>query len=823
MRAISKLHRATLDSVPPTAAICGAGVTGIGVSGVLGWLLGIEWLKSGMPAGFATMKFNTALCLMAAGVALILRAVPHLSSSQRRIGDYCAGLAFLVSGLTLAEYVFGLNLRVDQVFVRDAAGQVFPGRMSLATCAAILVSSIALIMPTEEHGRFNYPAALWWVVFLFPVAALLGYAINVEHFYRIGPYSSFAANTAVALLLLSIGGLADSGGINGPWLLGGGRSQNYRQYVLTAVIVLWAFWLRYVLGEVANVTPPYITFLPAVMLIAVLAGARAGYFATALSAVLAVMYFIEPVGRLKLQTSADYIGFALFAIPCLVVCRLTGMLYALRDREAEARAELQAELTERKLTEDMLAERNTQLELASRTALVGSYAIDYTKGLVNLSPGCAVVLGLPKSTVEISRDDVRKFVHPQDLAELLDAPRHQAFLKQESDFIVQFRIIRADDGEVRWVEARSFIVYDHVGQPLRLIAVIIDITERKRTEFALQASEAKLAGILAIAGDAIISIDANHQITLFNEAAERLFGYLRAEILGKPIDLLIPTKFRATHQLHILRFASGREIARRMADRKEVLGIRKNGEEFPTEASISKFKSGGEWVYTIVMRDVTERKRAEERQRALAAELDHRVKNVLASVTAIVAHTRQESKTVANFVEVLDGRISSMARTHELLSSQGWKGISLTQLARRELAPYAALNNTELNGPEVILTAEAGQTLAMVFHELATNAAKYGALSTKNGCVSVRWHRPSNGYPTSHLVLEWQETGGPPVVDGGKSGFGTSTIRDLIPYELGGAVDFVLAPEGVRCRLELPSRWLSNDREPVSEGTTDAA
>ena len=646
--AISNLHRVTLYSVPPTAAICGAGVTGIGVSGVLGWLLGIECLKSGMPTGFATMKFNTALCLMAAGVALILRAVPHLSSSQRRIGDYCAGLAFLVSGLTLAEYVFGLNLRVDQVFVRDAVSQVFPGRMSLATCAAILVSSIALIMPAEEHGRFNYPAALWWVVFLIPVAALLGYAINVQHFYRIGPYSSFAANTAVALLLLSIGGLVNCGGFNGPWLLGGGF-QVHRQYVLTAVIVSWAFWLRYVLGEVANVTPPYITFLPAVMLIAVLAGARAGYFATVLSAVLALMYFIEPVGNLGLQTSADYIGLALFAIPCLVICRLTGMLYALHDREAEARAELQAQFTERKLTEDLLTERNTQLELASRTARVGSYAIDYIKGLVNLSPGCAIVLGLPKSTVEISRADVRKLVHPEDLAELLDAPRHQAFLKKESEFIVQFRIIRANDGEVRWVEARSLMLYDQVGQPLRLIAVIIDITERKRTEIALQASEAKFAGILAIAGDAIISIDANHQITLFNEAAERLFGYLRAEILGQPIDLLIPTRFRAAHQLHILRFASDREIARRMADRRQVLGIRKNGEEFPTEASISKLKIGGEWVYTIVLRDVTERNRAEERQRGLAAELDHRVKNVLASVTAIVAHTRQESTTVAEF------------------------------------------------------------------------------------------------------------------------------------------------------------------------------
>ena len=105
----------------------------------------------------------------------------------------------------------------------------------------------------------------------------------------------------------------------------------------------------------------------------------------------------------------------------------------------------------------------------------------------------------------------------------------------------------------------------------------------------------------------------------------------------------------------------------------------------------------------------------------------------------------------------------------------------------------------------------------MVLHELATNAAKYGALSTKEGRVSVRWDRHLNADPRSHLVLEWQEIGGPPVVAPGESGYGTSTIRDLIPYEFAGTVDLVLAPEGVRCRLELPADWLGNDRQPFPE------
>jgi two-component sensor histidine kinase len=220
---------------------------------------------------------------------------------------------------------------------------------------------------------------------------------------------------------------------------------------------------------------------------------------------------------------------------------------------------------------------------------------------------------------------------------------------------------------------------------------------------------------------------------------------------------------------------------------------------------------------------VTERKRAEERQRVLIAELDHRVKNVLASVSAVVAHTRQESTSVAGFAAALDGRIGSMATTHELLSTGRWQGISLRELIRRELAPYATSNNTEINGPEVVLRAEASQAMAMVLHELATNAAKYGALSTKDGRVSIRWHPRMNGRRRSSLVLEWQEMGGPPVVATGKPSYGMSTICDLIPYELGGTVDLVLAADGVRCLLALPASWLSNASEPISRPVTPAS
>src|SRR5262249_6088628 len=124
---------------------------------------------------------------------------------------------------------------------------------------------------------------------------------------------------------------------------------------------------------------------------------------------------------------------------------------------------------------------------------------------------------------------------------------------------------------------------------------------------------------------------------------------------------------------------------------------------------------------------------------------------------------------------------------------------------------------TNINGPAVMLKAEAGQAMGMVLHELATNAAKYGALSAQMGRVSICWEQRSNGHPSPNLVLDWREVGGPSVVAPANVGFGTSTIRDLIPYEFGGTVDLAFAPVGVQCRLELPAVWLINNGEHPSD------
>jgi two-component sensor histidine kinase len=164
---------------------------------------------------------------------------------------------------------------------------------------------------------------------------------------------------------------------------------------------------------------------------------------------------------------------------------------------------------------------------------------------------------------------------------------------------------------------------------------------------------------------------------------------------------------------------------------------------------------------------------------------------------------------MTEFVSALDKRIGSLARVHELLSCNRWQGVSLREIVRREFAPYAA-DNIVVRGPSVTLTAEAVQPLAMVLHELTTNAAKYGAFSNRSGRVLLRWCRqPKAG--EDRLMIEWQEVGGPAVVSPSRFGYGTSIVRELIPFELGGEVDLIFAPAGLHCRMEIPADWISTD------------
>jgi PAS domain S-box-containing protein len=195
--------------------------------------------------------------------------------------------------------------------------------------------------------------------------------------------------------------------------------------------------------------------------------------------------------------------------------------------------------------------------------------------------------------------------------------------------------------------------------------------------------------------------------------------------------------------------------------------------------------------------DITERKHAEERQNLLAREVDHRAKNALALAQSIVRLTRGDN--VKAYVQSVEGRINALARVHTVLSLSSWQGAEIKRLVDEELAPYSVGNQVTLSGPEVQLRPATAQTLALALHELVTNSAKYGALSTRSGRLTVIWENE-----LGLLRMTWEESGGPQVAEPTSRGFGTRSVIASIESQLGGKAEFDWRAEGLLCRLSVP-------------------
>jgi PAS domain S-box-containing protein len=333
----------------------------------------------------------------------------------------------------------------------------------------------------------------------------------------------------------------------------------------------------------------------------------------------------------------------------------------------------------------------------------------------------------------------------------------------------------------------------------RLATVILrDITERKAGEDALIASQRRMEGIVESAMDALITIDDQQRIILFNPAAERMFGVLSADAMGAPIDRFIPERFRAGHAEHIRRFKVAGVTNRRMDALGAVSGLRANGEEFPVEASISHIDVGGAQLATVILRDITERKANEAARDLLAREVDHRAKNALAVVQAVVSLTRAATKE--EFIEAVHGRILALGRAHTLLARTCWAGGDLAQIAADETAGYRGDGQVDIAGPQVLLSPNAVQPVGLLLHELATNAVKYGALSADAGRVDIGW----SILPIGELRLHWTESGGPPVVAPVAAGFGSTLIKEVTIRQLGGSLSLDWPAEGLQLVVTLP-------------------
>jgi PAS domain S-box-containing protein len=300
----------------------------------------------------------------------------------------------------------------------------------------------------------------------------------------------------------------------------------------------------------------------------------------------------------------------------------------------------------------------------------------------------------------------------------------------------------------------------------------------------------------------MIVTDQEGIITFVNVQIEKLFGYPRSELIGQPVEILIPERSRAKHPA--LRDAfMARPQTRGMGQARDLYGLRKDGTEFPVEIGLNPFLSGDRLLVVGSVVDITERKRHEEHIRTIMNELSHRSKNLLMVVLAIANQTVRWAATFGEFQKHFENRLLAISRCHDLLVERGWTGASIEALIFAQLRPFMddPTHRIDLAGPPIVLNPDAAQNVGLALHELATNAMKYGALSSPEGQIIIRWDIDEERTP-KRFRMSWRERGGPKVAPPTHEGFGHKLLSRFAACAPDTQVELAFAPEGFAWRLE---------------------
>jgi PAS domain S-box-containing protein len=361
----------------------------------------------------------------------------------------------------------------------------------------------------------------------------------------------------------------------------------------------------------------------------------------------------------------------------------------------------------------------------------------------------------------------------------------------------------------------SFLAYptpllDQTGAVIGAVNTLIDITEHKHADEA----SARLAAIVESSDDAIVSKDLNGIVLTWNRGAERLFGYAAEEIVGRSITILIPPDRQDEESGILERLRRGERV-----DHYETVRRRKDGSLVEISLTVSPVRNAKGKIIgaSKVARDITERRRAEERQNLLLREMSHRVRNLFALAGSLVTLSTRSADTPEHLADAVRTRMGALARAQDLTlpdfaggGERTHKATTLPALLRAIVAPYVQSERQDaervrLSGPEMWVRDSAVTSLALLLNEFAANAAKYGALSSPTGHVDVRW-----SIPKDELLLTWRERGGPPV-DGAPEGegFGTLLARGTVEGQLGGRISRDWKPEGLLIHLSVPVKSLT--------------
>jgi PAS domain S-box-containing protein len=372
-------------------------------------------------------------------------------------------------------------------------------------------------------------------------------------------------------------------------------------------------------------------------------------------------------------------------------------------------------------------------------------------------------------------------------------------------FELEHRVRRAD-GSLGWTLSRAVPLLDDADEVTEWFGAASDVTERRRAEEALRESEARLRLAIEVTGLGTWDVDVRAGTRRWSEEFRAVLGLppeaapdpaLFASLIHPEDRDWVNARYRAAYEP-----AGGGhykiEFRIRRADSGAERWVLTTGRIFFDEADRPVRGIG-----TIV--DITGRKRAEQRQALLLAELNHRAKNLLALLQAIARQTATRAATPATFVAAFEGRLRALAAAHDLLTASGWGGAGLRVLLERTLAPYrrGATARLEIVAEDLPLVAAVAQDLSLAVHELAANAIKHGALSVPEGKVRLTAGMAATE-TARELRLIWRETGGPPVARPMTTGFGTTLLSSVLVHQHRGRVELDWRREGLVCAMHLP-------------------
>ncbi len=480
-------------------------------------------------------------------------------------------------------------------------------------------------------------------------------------------------------------------------------------------------------------------------------------------------------------------------------------LYQAAQSELEERRRTEAELIRTKSDLEAAQERN-ELALAAG-AIIGTWVWHVPTDTFTADERFANAFGLDpeKCRAGLRLIEATPSIHPDDINRVGEAI--DKALRQGGGYRAEYRVRHAD-GNYRWVEANGHCELDARGNPLRFPGVLIDIEQRRQMETDLRRREADLALLLDATADGFYAVDTEGRTTRCNASFLRMLGFTsEEEVLGKQLHELIHHSHAdgspyPVEECPIYKVARSGE----MAHVDDEVFFRTDGSSFHVEYWVRPVVWQGELQGAVCnILDVSERKRAEEARQLLLRELNHRVKNLFAITTGMIQMTARSSTDVNEMATALSGRLMSLARAHELITSSISTQQEPTAPTRfRKLIETVMTPHTRglehalvLSGPDVRINPTAATGFALILHELATNAAKYGALSVPDGSVRIDWTWSDAG-----LSLRWTETGGPRVAGPpARDGFGSQLARLSAKGQLGGSVSYAWHPEGVEIEL----------------------